>query len=111
MGLSGDVALLSGAEPADAWHTGLAALAPVEYVAVRRARVRPGGPSGVGQRGEAQRAWLLELAHALTSTRPLAALHVLAGLLGAPTAPPRDALVPPDPAAVMRLEEVVARRP
>ncbi|MBE9926882.1 dihydrodipicolinate synthase family protein, partial [Cellulosimicrobium cellulans] len=38
VGLSGDVPLVRGAEPADAWHTGLAALVPAEYVALRRAR-------------------------------------------------------------------------
>jgi len=112
VGLSGDAALLDGAEAADAWHTGLAALAPAEYVAVRRARVAglDAGPDGDG--AAAARAWLRDLAGAVAATgRPVAALHALAALLGTPTAPPRDALVPLTAADEAALRDVVARRP
>ncbi|MFE5293730.1 dihydrodipicolinate synthase family protein [Isoptericola sp. NPDC056618] len=106
VGLSGDTALVGGAEPADAWHTGLAALAPAEYVAVRQARVRGGAGA------DDARAWLLGVAHAVAGTgRPVTALHAVAALLGTPTAPPRDALVPLTPADEAALRDVVARRP
>jgi len=115
VGLSGDAALLDGAEAADAWHTGLAALAPAEYVAVRRARVAglDGGGRGQDTGGAAPaRAWLLDLARAVAATgRPVTALHAVASLLGTPTAPPRDALVPLTAADEAVLRDVVARRP
>lgn len=110
IGLSGDIALLDGAEPADSWHTGIAAIAPAEYVAVRRARVAgtPEADAAVAP----QRAWLGEVAQAVGGTgRPIAALHALAALLGTPTAPPRDALVPLRNDEVARLADVVGRRP
>ncbi|MGW8567945.1 dihydrodipicolinate synthase family protein [Isoptericola sp. NPDC055881] len=106
VGLSGDPAMLDAAEPADAWHTGLAALAPAEYVAVRRDRVA-GRDDAAAARG-----WLLDVARAVAATgRPVAALHVLADLLGTPTAPPRDALVPLTAADEAALRAVVSRRP
>ena len=106
VGLSGDPALADGAEPADAWHTGRAALAPAEYVAVRRARV------GRSEATDAARTWLHDLALAVAATgRPLAALHAVATLLGTPTAPPRDALVPLTAADGSAQRDVVARRP
>ncbi|MFI2105600.1 dihydrodipicolinate synthase family protein [Isoptericola sp. NPDC019693] len=109
VGLSGDAALLGGAEPADAWHTGLAALAPAEYVAVRRARAA--GTDDGGAAATAQ-AWLLQAAHAVAATgRPVTALHALAGLLGTRTAPPRDGLVPLTPNDEAALRMVVAQRP
>ncbi|MGF0117550.1 dihydrodipicolinate synthase family protein [Promicromonospora sp. Marseille-Q5078] len=116
VGLSGDAALLDGAEAADAWHTGLAALAPAEYVAVRRARVAGLGDEVVDRPdagGAAPaRAWLLDLARAIAATgRPVTALHAVAALLGTPTAPPRDALVPLTAADHAALWDVVARRP
>ncbi|WP_425956462.1 hypothetical protein [Xylanimonas sp. McL0601] len=42
---------------------------------------------------------------------PIAALHALAGLLGIPTAPPRDALVPVSEDDAATLAGIVARRP
>ncbi|MFE5309927.1 dihydrodipicolinate synthase family protein [Isoptericola sp. NPDC056605] len=106
VGLSGDTALIGDAEPADAWHTGLAALAPTEYVAVRRARV-----AGTVA-ADAARDWLLDVARAVADTgRPVAALHAVAALLGTPTAPPRDTLVPLTAADDAALQAVVARRP
>ncbi|MFE6971959.1 dihydrodipicolinate synthase family protein [Isoptericola sp. NPDC057653] len=110
VGLSGDPALVGGAEPADAWHTGLAALAPAEYVAVRAARVA--GPEAGDGGAQAAAAWLLDLARAVAATgRAVAALHAVAALLGTPTAPPRDALVPLTAADEAALRDVVAGRP
>jgi len=105
VGLSGDVALTADAPVADAWHTGLAALAPAEYVALRRSRMDGGG----GPTPEA--AWLHELAVALGTVRPVAGLHALANLLGVPTGPPRGPWLPVPPDGVARLRDVVARRP
>lgn len=106
VGLSGDAALVGGAEPADAWHTGLAALAPTEYAAVRRDRV-----AGTDVARPA-RDWLLDVARAVAATgRPVTALHAVAALLGTPTAPPRDALVPLTPADAAALRDAVSRRP
>lgn len=118
VGLSGDVPLLAGAPPADAWHSGLAALAPREYVAARRARVAGDGlgdggdgfAGGFGDGGDA-RLWLLDLARTLAATRPVSGMHALAGLLGIPTAPPRGPSLPAPPADVEALRSVVARRP
>ena len=104
VGLSGDVALTSGAPLADAWHTGLAALAPVEYVALRRARAAGApGPTPEG-------AWLHDLAVALGTVRPVAGLHALASLLGVRTGAPRGPWLPVPPDGVERLREVAARR-
>ncbi|WP_426309169.1 dihydrodipicolinate synthase family protein [Cellulosimicrobium sp. E-16] len=105
VGLSGDAAIVGGAEAADAWHTGLAALVPAEYVALRRARA-------TGALPDAQRvAWLRDLAEVLAGLRPVSGLHALATLLGVPTAPPRGPSLPVPPDGVARLREVVARRP
>jgi 4-hydroxy-tetrahydrodipicolinate synthase len=105
VGLSGDVALAAGAPLADAWHTGLAALAPVEYVTLRRARAA--GELGPTREG----AWLHGLAVALGTVRPVAGLHALASLLGVRTGPPRGPWLPVPPDGVARLREVVDRRP
>jgi 4-hydroxy-tetrahydrodipicolinate synthase len=107
VGLSGDVALLDGAPAADAWHTGLAALAPAEYVAVRQERVA-GATTGAGERA---RRWLLDVARGLAAARPVTGLHALATALGTPTAPPRGPALPATPDDVARLRELVARRP
>ncbi|MFC8732040.1 dihydrodipicolinate synthase family protein [Luteimicrobium sp. NPDC057192] len=105
VGLSGDVALTSDAPLADAWHTGLAALAPTEYVALRRARAS--GEAGPTPQGT----WLHDLAAALATVRPVAGLHALAALLGVRTGPPRGPWLPVPPDGVARLREVVDRRP
>ncbi|GMA25295.1 dihydrodipicolinate synthase family protein [Luteimicrobium album] len=105
VGLSGDVALTSDASVSDAWHTGLAALAPAEYVTLRRSRVD--GDVGPTPQGT----WLHDLAVALGTVRPVAGLHALATLLGVPTGPPRGPWLPVPPDGVSRLRDVVARRP
>lgn len=105
VGLSGDVPLVRGAEPADAWHTGLATLVPAEYVALRRART-------AGTVPDARVAgWLHDLTDVLADLRPVSGFHALAALLGVPTAPPRGPSLPVPPDGVARLREVVARRP
>ena len=105
VGLSGDVPLVRGAEPADAWHTGLAALVPAEYVALRRARTAGTVPDARVAR------WLHDLTAVLADLRPVSAFHALATLLGVPTASPRGPSLPVPPDGVARLREVVARRP
>ncbi|MGM7423660.1 dihydrodipicolinate synthase family protein [Cellulosimicrobium sp. CpK407] len=105
VGLSGDPAIVGGAEAADAWHTGLAALVPAEYVALRRARA--GGTAPDAQVVD----WLRDLTDVLASLRPVSGFHALANLLGVPTAPPRGPSLPVPPDGVARLQEVVARRP
>ncbi len=105
VGLSGDPALVAGADAADAWHTGLAALVPAEHVALRRARVE-----GTAPEPEAA-AWLRDLTAVLAALRPVSGFHALANLLGVPTAPPRGPSLPVPPDGVARLREVVARRP
>lgn len=107
VGLSGDVALVDGAPAADAWHSGLAALAPREYVTVRRERAT----GTATEAGERARAWLSEVAHALAATRPVSGLHALATALGTPTAPPRGPSLPVSTADAARLQALVARRP
>ncbi|PJI84707.1 dihydrodipicolinate synthase family protein [Luteimicrobium subarcticum] len=105
VGLSGDAALAGTAEPADAWHTGLAALLPAEYAAMRRARVA--GDPGPDE----TRSWLASLVAEVLTLRPVPALHVLANLLGVPTAPPRGPWLPATDDQVARLRAVVERRP
>lgn len=105
VGLSGDPAIVGGAEAADAWHTGLAAIVPTEYVALRRARAAGTAP-------DAQVVdWLRALTDVVASLRPVSGFHALANLLGVPTAPPRGPSLPVPPDGVARLREVVARRP
>ncbi|KZM79979.1 dihydrodipicolinate synthase family protein [Cellulosimicrobium sp. I38E] len=105
VGLSGDAAIVGGAEAADAWHTGLAALVPAEYVTLRRARAAGTAP-------DAQVVdWLRALTDVLASLRPVSGFHALATLLGVPTAPPRGPSLPVPSDGVARLREVVARRP
>lgn len=113
IGLSGDLALLESAEPADAWHTGIAGLFPAEYRIVREARVASMARIGTVERIStverrdgtvasevaagavpAEQTWLVGLVRALQGVgRPLSALHELARLSGVPTAQPRDELV------------------
>lgn len=107
VGLSGDVPLLEGAPAADAWHSGLAALAPAEYATVRRERV-DGAPTAAG---EATRRWLLDVARALAAARPVSGLHALANALGEPTAPPRGPSLPATAEQHAALRALVARRP
>ncbi|GED11745.1 dihydrodipicolinate synthase family protein [Cellulosimicrobium cellulans] len=104
VGLSGDPAIVGGAEAADAWHTGLAALVPEEYVALRRARASGAEP------GAHVVTWLRDLTEVLAGLRPVSGFHALANLLGVPTAPPRGPSLPVPPDGVARLREVVARR-
>lgn len=92
LGLSSDVHLLGGLDglggpdglpAADAWHTGLAALLPREYVAVWQAAQR-GLPAAGGQMR------LLQLAQAVAATpHGIGALHAVARELGVSTAMPR----------------------
>ncbi|QJW36241.1 dihydrodipicolinate synthase family protein [Cellulosimicrobium protaetiae] len=105
VGLSGDAAIVGGAEAADAWHTGLAALVPEEYVALRRARSAGTDP------GTQVATWLRDLTAALASLRPVSGFHALANLIGVPTAPPRGPSLPVPPDGVARLREVMSRRP
>ena len=105
VGLSGDAAIVDGAEAADAWHTGLAALVPADYVALRHARAAGAEPD------PDLRVWLHDLTGVLAGIRPVSGLHALATLLGVPTAPPRGPSLPVPPDDVARLREVVARRP
>lgn len=107
VGLSGDVALLDGAPAADAWHSGLAALAPAEYVAVRRERATGARTRGVEQ----ARLWLLDVAQELAAARPVSGLHALATSLGTPTAPPRGPSLPATPDVAASMRSLVARRP
>lgn len=104
LGLSGDVALTDDAPAADAWHTGLAALVPDEYVALRRART-------LGASDTAPARWLLDVAQVLATTRPVPGLHALANLLGVRTGPPRGPWLPAGAEDVARLRDVVSRRP
>ncbi|MFC8923928.1 dihydrodipicolinate synthase family protein [Cellulosimicrobium sp. NPDC057127] len=107
VGLSGDVALLDGAPAADAWHSGLAALAPEEYVTVRRERSTGARTRG----GEQARRWLLDVARELAAARPVSGLHALATSLGTPTAPPRGPSLPATPDVAASMRALVARRP
>lgn len=110
VGLSGDVAMAAGAfstlPPSDAWHTGVAALVPAEYVAVRRAHVARRPLDAVDERS-----WLLALARELSELRPVAALHTLAEMLGVLTGPPRGPLLATAPDQTADLRAVLARRP
>lgn len=105
VGLSGDPAFVTGAEAADAWHTGLAGLVPAEYVALRRARV------GALDLDPGVATWLRDLAEVLAGLRPVSGFHALATLLGVPTAPPRGPSLPVDDAGRRLLAALVARRP
>ncbi|MBB5643370.1 dihydrodipicolinate synthase family protein [Cryobacterium roopkundense] len=88
LGVSGDVQILTDLPPTDAWHTGLAALRPDQYVAVWRA-ARTNTTDAAEHDAEA-RTELLTLAQALAgSARSMGALHALATLCGIDTEPPR----------------------
>ncbi|WP_435736560.1 dihydrodipicolinate synthase family protein [Cellulosimicrobium sp. PMB13] len=107
LGLSGDPALVESADVADAWHTGVAALLPEEYVAVRRARAAGRPDPGT----ERSLRWLLEVVRELQRMRPVSSLHALATALGVPTAPPRGPSRPATAEQVAVLHALVARRP
>ncbi len=110
VGLSGDLAMIEGAftalPPSDAWHTGMAALVPAEYVRLRRAHV-----DGRPLDGVAERSWLLALVRELGRLRPVAGLHTLAELLGVPTGPPRAPILATPPEQTVGLRTALARRP
>ncbi len=83
LGLSADVQLLAELPDVDAWHTGLAALMPEEYVQVWD-RARKGAPQGSGA------ARLRAVAQVLAGMpHSVGALHALARQLGVQTANPR----------------------
>ncbi|MEK8228205.1 hypothetical protein NKG05_22250 [Oerskovia sp. M15] len=96
VGLSGDLAMLDGAfttlPTSDAWHTGIAALAPHEYAQVRRAHIARRPLDAV-----TERSWLLAVAREVARLRPVSGLHALAGLLGVPTGPLADRSWRPHP--------------
>jgi 4-hydroxy-tetrahydrodipicolinate synthase len=110
IGLSGDLAMTERAftnlPASDAWHTGVAALVPAEYVAVRRAHLDQRPLDAV-----LERSWLLALVRELARLRPVAGLHALASLLGTPTAPPRGPVLGTPPEQTEGLRTVLARRP
>ncbi|MFF3066142.1 dihydrodipicolinate synthase family protein [Oerskovia sp. NPDC057915] len=110
VGLSGDLAMTEGAfttlPSSDAWHTGLAALVPDEYVVVRRAHVDRRPLDAV-----VERSWILALARELGRLRPVAGLHALAELLDVPTGPPRGPVLATPPEQTAGLRAVLARRP
>lgn len=110
VGLSGDLAMTEGAfttlPASDAWHTGVAALVPDEYVVMRRAHVDRRPLDAV-----VERSWLLALVRELGRLRPVAGLHALAGLLGVPTGPPRGPVLATPPEQTAGLRAVLARRP
>ncbi|MHA7134687.1 dihydrodipicolinate synthase family protein [Oerskovia turbata] len=110
LGLSGDLALTERAftnlPASDAWHTGVAALVPAEYVAVRRAHLDQRPLDAV-----MGRSWLLALVRELALLRPVAGLHALAALLGTPTAAPRGPVLGTPPDRLAGLRAVLARRP
>ncbi|MDF2848373.1 MAG: hypothetical protein K0R97_2355 [Oerskovia sp.] len=110
VGLSGDLAMTEGAfttlPSSDAWHTGVAALVPDEYVVMRRAHSDRRPLDAV-----VERSWLLALARELGRLRPVAGLHALAGLLDVPTGPPRGPVLATPPEQTAGLRAVLARRP
>jgi len=109
VGLSGDLAMTEGAfttlPSSDAWHTGVAALVPDEYVTMRRAHLDRRPLDAV-----MERSWLLALVRELGRLRPVAGLHALAGLLGVPTGPPRGPVLPTTAEQADGLRAVLARR-
>ncbi|MFE4467077.1 dihydrodipicolinate synthase family protein [Oerskovia sp. NPDC056781] len=110
VGLSGDLAMTEGAfttlPSSDAWHTGVAALVPDEYVVVRRAHVERRPLDAV-----VERSWLLALSRELGRLRPVAGLHALAGLLDVPAGSPRGPVLATPPEQTAALRAVLARRP
>ena len=82
IGLSADVQLLSTLPEADAWHTGLAALLPVDFVQVWR-DAQSGNPQGPSLER------LRRIAGALGAVpSAIGALHALAAILGTETVGP-----------------------
>ncbi|MHA7176432.1 dihydrodipicolinate synthase family protein [Arthrobacter sp. Sr24] len=83
LGLSSDVQLLAELPTADAWHTGLAALLPGDYV-----RVWQQASAGKQQGAELSR--LQRIAQSLAGMpHPIGALHALSNVIGVPTQGPR----------------------
>ncbi|MGA7207103.1 MAG: dihydrodipicolinate synthase family protein [Specibacter sp.] len=83
IGLSSDVHLLAELPRVDAWHTGLAALLPVDYVEVWR-----NAQSGHRQGDALARVQTVALALS-EAKHPVGVLHALADSLGVPTSGPR----------------------
>ncbi|MFD6165289.1 dihydrodipicolinate synthase family protein [Oerskovia sp. NPDC060287] len=110
VGLSGDLAMIEGAfttlPSSDAWHTGMAALVPAEYVRLRRAHV-----DGRPLDAVLERSWLLALARELGQLRPVAGLHALAELLGVSAGRPRGPVLATPPEQGAGLRSVLVRRP
>ncbi len=98
IGLSGDVALLRDLPVADAWHTGLAALLPADYVSVWQ-RSADSAPAL-----ERLRAVAGELAQI---PRWVGALHALGLLRGVETAAPRGPFAAALPADSDRLSRLL----
>jgi 4-hydroxy-tetrahydrodipicolinate synthase len=101
VGLSGELALLRDQPAADAWHTGLAALLPVDYTDVWR---RHTAGEAQGESLERLRTIALGLAQI---PRGIGALHALATLLGTETTPPRGPFAAASPEDVSILSGVV----
>lgn len=102
IGLSGDMALLRDLPVADAWHTGLAALLPVEYASVWQAADAAGPELG------RLRAVGSELAQI---PRWIGALHALASLRGVQTQGPRGPFASALPEDIARLQRLLASLP
>lgn len=83
IGLSADVQLLAQLPGVDAWHSGLAALLPQDYVQVWRKALSGSPQDSVLERLQTVARALSKLPHAV------GALHALANCLGLPTAGPR----------------------
>lgn len=103
IGLSGDLGLLDHPPVVDAWHTGLAALLPEEYVRVWAER----GALAVDNSPARDR--LIALASALAAgSSPLGGLHAAARALGIGTADPRGPYLPATAREAAALEAVLA---
>lgn len=88
-GMSGDTAIIESTAPADAWHSGPAALLPEHYVALRKALLD-------GDHVEYQRIYarLSPVIRALSEQRKLSSLHSLARACGWNAGDPRLPLLP-----------------
>lgn len=105
LGLSSDVQLIEQLPDVDAWHTGLAALMPTEYVAAWKI-----AQTGIkSDAGAAAISRLRQVAVALSeSNTPLGAFHALANQLGIPTAPPRGPFAAATALDVERIDEALS---
>ncbi len=83
IGLSADVPLLEQLPDADAWHSGLAALLPADYLDVWRS-LKAGAPQGASLERLKRIARTLE-----GMPHPIGALHAACNTIGVPTAEPR----------------------